>query len=114
MSHIVRYETPDDKGETRRQRNARFGAQSPDLEAPFAGELILEWFWHLSAFRGEGVSGPAPIRHADIRDWSVLSHTPLRPEEVTILLQLDQAYRSALSAEMADQAARREQASKKG
>lgn len=60
----------DESGETRRQRNARFGiAESPELEAPDAAAHVWGWFWELS---GRSHSGPEALTFADIGQWASL------------------------------------------
>ncbi len=82
---------------------------------PWAGLHLWDWFWDMSRDRHEGMNGPQPIGLAGIALWSQMTMTPVRPDEVAILRDMDDAYRSALAAESADQQRRREaEAKKKG
>ncbi|KAF1016176.1 MAG: hypothetical protein GAK31_01665 [Stenotrophomonas maltophilia] len=94
----------DEKGETRRQRNERFGASSPQLQIPDAASHVWEWFWQLS---GRRHSGPEPLTFADVGQWSRLLLIDLLPEEVEMLMAMDDQY---LRAVREDQAAARERA----
>lgn len=80
----------------------------PEADVPRAGEYLLEWFFDMDRDRQEGMSGPQPIGLCGIRLWSEMTGTIIRPDEVEIIRGMDDAYRSALSAEMADQSRRRE------
>lgn len=104
----VRYDTPDERGETRRQRNIRFGEgeKNPDIEPPDGAEHILDWFWDLSAARSHGFSGPNPLSLSDIANWSRLTGEIVTREEVGILRQIDAAYVAAVAEEQAAQAER--------
>lgn len=89
----VRYETPDDRKETRRQRNARFGQPSPVVVVPPAGAHVWEWFWALSNRRK---SGPEALSFGEIGEWQRVTGTQIRPPEVEMLIQMDNAYLSAV------------------
>lgn len=71
------------------------------------GEHLWEWFWDMSRDRKWGEAGPDPIGLAGIRLWSEMTGTTIRPEEVEIIRDMDDAYRSALAIERADQQRRR-------
>lgn len=108
VAYAVRYETKDEKGETRSDRNKRFGVESPEPpEVPEPVEHLCEWFWELSAQRG---SGPEPLQFQDIQAWADLCGESPRIEEVKMLLQMDSAYREAAHRESEEAAARRKEA----
>ena len=94
----------DEKGETRRQRNERFGAPSPEVEIPHQLLHVWDWFWELSARRR---SGPEALTFADIGEWSRLRQVDLQPIEVEFLMAMDDAY---LKAVREDQEAARQRA----
>ena len=94
----------DEKGETRRQRNERFGAPSPEVEVPDQLLHVWDWFWELSARRR---SGPEALTFADIGEWSRLRQVDLEPIEVEFLTAMDDAY---LKAVREDQEAARQRA----
>ncbi|MGE8288663.1 MAG: phage tail assembly chaperone [Stenotrophomonas sp.] len=94
----------DEKGETRRQRNERFGATSPEVEVPDQLLHVWDWFWELSARRR---SGPEALTFADIGEWSRLRQVDLQPIEVEFLMAMDDAY---LKAVREDQEAARQRA----
>lgn len=80
---------PDEKGETRRARNTRFGQPSPSVEVPPLGQHVWEWFWTLSNRRR---TGPEALSFAEIGEWQRLTGTAVLPEEVEMLMQMDDAY----------------------
>lgn len=102
----IRYETPDHTGETRRERNTRFGQESPEARAVEVGEYILEWFFDLSAGRQFGLDGPLPLAWIDMMAWATLTGNIVRAEEWSVIRAVDRAYLSALSDERAESAAR--------
>lgn len=80
---------PNEDGENRRQRNAKFGQPAPTLEVPPEGAHLWHWFWSLSNRRR---SGPEALSYAEVGEWQRLTHTPIRPEEVEMLMRMDDAY----------------------
>lgn len=101
----VRYDMADENGETRRQRNERFGlAESPEKKVPGAAGHIWGWFWELS---GRRHSGPEALTFADIGQWASLLQIELLPEEVRMLMAMDDQYLRAVREE---QTAARERA----
>ena len=84
----MRYDTADEKGETRRQRNSKFGQPSPEQEVPDAAEHVWDWFWTLSARRK---SGPEALTYAEVGEWQRLTGNAIRPEEVEMIMRMDDA-----------------------
>jgi hypothetical protein len=82
----------DKDGETRRERNESFGAESPEAEVPDYGAFIWEWFWQLRQAQPPGFSGPVPISSLEIAAWCQLSGNIVRREEVRILRAIDARY----------------------
>lgn len=99
----VRYDMADESGETRRQRNARFEQVTPDVDVPEQGEHVWQWFWELSDRRK---SGPEAINHADVDAWQRLGAHDVLPEEVAMVMAMDDAYMRAVREEQAAQRAR--------
>lgn len=108
IRYHVRYNTRNEEGQTRAERNARFGMSHltpPEPEIPIAAEHVWTWFWELSAQRRSGFGGAEPLSWDEIAAWMRLTQTQVIPEEVSMLTAMDLAYRSATSDE---QAAKRE------
>ncbi|MFG1462261.1 hypothetical protein V5F77_05105 [Xanthobacter sp. DSM 24535] len=105
---LVRYDTPDSKGETRRQRNERFDCSelNPEIQPPDGAEHLLAWFWDLSSARSHGFNGPDPIRLSDIVSWSTLTGEIITREEVSILRRMDAAFIGTIAEEQRAQAER--------
>jgi len=83
----------DENGETRRQRNERFGEKSPDVEVPMEGAHVWDWFWALS---GRRRSGPEALTFADVGEWQRLVMVDLLPQEVEMLMAMDDQYLRAV------------------
>lgn len=114
---IARYETPDEDGETRRARNARYGMDHknpPEVLCKLQWAHLWHWFWNLNGSRHSGDGGPQPLSYLEIDAWQRLTRTTVRVEEIQILIEMDGAYLSALHKEQAAQMARRETARSKG
>ena len=94
----------DENGETRRQRNERFEFTSPELQVPDGIAHVWDWFWQLS---GRRHSGPEALTFADVGEWSRLLRIEVLPEEVQMLMAMDDQY---LRAVREDQKAARERA----
>lgn len=111
----VRYYSPDEFGEIRRDRNETMAARSDtDIETPplivpeYARHL---WDWYLSISGGvrrvvDGVCGP--IEPVQWVAWQGLSGEIVRPSDYAILRAMDDAYCVAMNLELRDYQARRE------
>lgn len=103
MSVSVRYDTADENGETRRDRNIRFGVDpGPEAEVPPIADHIWQWFCDLSACRGHAESGPQPISHQELQAWSRMTGTMITPEEVVVLRAMDKTYVRGVSKERSE------------
>lgn len=99
---MVRYDMPDEKGETRRQRNERFGEGDKNPEIEEVDEIyqyLLDWFFDLSSLRTPGFNGPNPLSFSDYANWQKLTGHLITREELNILRELDQAYLKAVEEE---------------
>jgi len=102
VHYHVRYNTRDEKGETRAERNARFEVPEltpPEPDVPWLFAHVWTWFWEISGQRKKGMDGAEPIGWNEISDWSRLTGNELRPEELQMLIDMDAAFRSALADE---------------
>lgn len=108
---LVRYDTPDEKGMTRRDRNEKFGQASPDHEVPEDAIHVWAWFWELSSRRK---SGPEALAYADVGEWQRLMRRQVRPEEVEMIMSMDNAFLAEVREEQSMRVERASEASKKG
>jgi len=58
---------------------------------------LLRWFWSLSETRTRWEYGINPIQPTEIAAWCALCGEELEPWEVSMLLMMDKAYRSAVA-----------------
>lgn len=63
---------------------------------PPEGEHLWDWFWELSRRRR---SGPEALTFAEIGEWQRLTRVQVRPEEVGILMRMDDAFLDAVREE---------------
>ncbi|MBZ3690984.1 phage tail assembly chaperone [Phyllobacterium calauticae] len=109
MKLRVRYELPDENGETRRERNTRFNADSPIITIEDTIQYLWDWFWEMSDSRSSGMNGPNPISHQDLMAWCQFSGNILLREEWRILTAMDNTYREAIAIENKEQAERQKE-----
>jgi hypothetical protein len=64
---------------------------------------VWDWFWQLNARRCPGFDSMAPISYSDIYHWVTLTRTQITPDEIRMLIQLDDAYLQAISTERKEQ-----------
>ena len=97
----IKYDTKDAKGETRRQRNEKFGMGDRNVEVsvPVDGAHIWNWFWELDAFRPP-VEGIAPLNYSIVADWASGTGNLMTRDEAKAIMAMDKAYRVALSDEI--------------
>ncbi|WP_372356982.1 hypothetical protein ACCP99_08340 [Xanthomonas sp. NCPPB 3443] len=89
---------PDAKGETRRARNARFEQPTPEVDMPEEAAHVWDWFWLLS---GRRRSGPEALSYAELRAWQEMAACDVLPQEVAMLMAMDDAYLRAVREEQA-------------
>jgi len=102
VRYRVRYFTRDEKGETRRERNARFSVETPppppiDQRARY----LLDWFDDLSAARQNTDDGPLPIEWDDMNAWRNIRGHVVGNHDWTALRKMERAYLSEMAAERA-------------
>lgn len=100
----VRYETPDETGKTRRERNADFGKahETPEFDLPENGEYLWSIYWDVSARVRRVIDGSCyPIAPSEFLAWSKLSGTIVHAPEYAILCAIDEAFCAETSAEIA-------------
>lgn len=61
-------------------------------ETPAALEHVWAWFWELSQARTQSANGPNPISYSEIKNWSELTRTEIRPIEIEVIRRLDSTY----------------------
>lgn len=107
IEHSIRFHSADENGETRAERYARFDMAHHVPDEPEVPEYIgylAEWFWQLSSRRKSGMGGPEPIGYADIATWRDLTACDPTPEEICVLIDMDNAYMAAVAKEQRDKA----------
>lgn len=76
-----------------RDSNPKVRAQGLALlsgpELPEDLEYLWNWYCEISAGRGEGMNGPAPLSYVSIDAWSRLTDTEIAPHEVRAIFWLD-------------------------
>ena len=91
----TRYDLPNEKGETRRERNLRFDCgKSPEVEIPSGGEYLWELFAELSSvifrvdFNGYYHSFPP----SEVLAWCELAKVDITSEEYEIISAMDSVF----------------------
>lgn len=102
---MVRYDTRLDFGgpqpETRREYNQRFGQPpGPEPDVPDAASHVWDWFWQLNGRRFSNDGGPQPVTYTEIQSWREAMRVLVTPEEIRMLLAMDDAYRAKSGEEL--------------
>lgn len=97
----ARYELNDEQGETRRQRNERFGQGelSPELVVPEQGQYLWNWFFELDEGRS---GGSQPLTALEISAWADLTGNIMTRQDFRILRSMDRAYLHQYEEELKD------------
>lgn len=109
----ARYDSPDASGETRRERNERFGVESPNFEPPKEGRYLWLWFVSAARTRRYDQGTPQPLTPQEWIGWAQISGEMVRREEYLALMEMDRTYCASLSREISEQR-RRESESQRG
>ena len=90
----TRYDLPDDRNQTRRERNESIDIYTPPFEIPEAGFYLWSWFTELnnSISRIDFNGYYCHISPSDYLAWSKLTGNHLYPEEFDILQALDTVF----------------------
>lgn len=103
----VRYDTRNEDDETRRERNARFDVESPELVIPDAGHHLWEWYFDMSARLRRVRDGACePIPPSEFQAWVASTGQIVYPSEYAILGEMDLAYCDEMNKELDDYRAR--------
>lgn len=110
ISVRVKYDTKDEDGETRRERNERFGTDSPPLVLPPVGAYLWEIYFEISSRVQRVRDGICiPISPTEFAAWVSLSQRIVYPNEYDILCGMDDAFVEATNVELAEYRAREQQ-----
>jgi hypothetical protein len=93
VSVHVRYETPDENGRTRRERNEDFNTTSPEFIVPEGGEYLWIWYFEISdSLRrvDDGVCFPIPP--SEFFYWKSMTDRVVSADEYAILRAMDAAF----------------------
>ena len=112
IDHSIRWQMPDENGETRAEYFTRFNQSHkiPDApELPANVEDVWEWLNEISSQRH---SGPEALTWADFKAWADLTATDVSPDEIRMLVAMDRAYRVAVGEVQKEQMKRRQEDAK--
>jgi len=71
------------------------------IEIEPAGEHLWLWFWDMNRGRRSNGFGPDGLSGLDLTSWQQMTGAIVRPEEWSIVRDMDQAYVDAASKKMA-------------
>ena len=92
VSITVKYDTKFSNGQTRRERAAGFGYESPIVDVPDYAYHVWRWFWSL---RHTKAGYDDPINFQDVQAWRNMTGNLILPVECDILMLMDASFRSA-------------------
>jgi len=106
----------NEKGETRRERNKRFGVEDTpfvDLNETESGWQFWEWYWSVSRrIRRVRDNACEPIPPSEFEAWCRLTNTIILPLEYEILCAMDDAFCAEMNSELSDYNERQTEAQK--
>lgn len=103
----TRYDTPDENGEKRRDRNEKFDGVTPEFAPPEVGAYLLDWFDELATMVGRTWDGVChSIPPTEYLAWREMFGHVVRPHEFIILRAMDKAFCKAMNQEFEDYRAR--------
>lgn len=101
----VRYDTQDENGETRRERNNRFDAAelNPDIIIEDEEKYLWDWYHELTARIVRANDGCTnPVTWSDIQGWINLTGKIVHPEEIEVLCKMDDKFVEAMNLEISE------------
>ena len=100
----TRYDLPNEKGETRRERNIKFGQEdkNPEFEIPLAGEYLWDWFTRLSnAIHRVDFNGYYyNLLPSEVLAWCKLANVEMTEDEYDIITAMDISFCNELNADI--------------
>lgn len=100
----TRYDLPNEKGETRRERNIKFGQEdkNPEFEIPLAGEYLWDWFTRLSnAIHRVDFNGYYyNLLPSEVLAWCKLANVEMTEDEYDIITAMDSSFCNELNADI--------------
>ncbi len=103
----VRYETPNDKGETRRARNEKAGEFTPEFFVPDSGRYLWEIHQGIMNSVNRVIDGAYRIiSPSEFESWFRLTQTIVYPAEYDILCAMERMFCTEANKEIEDFRAR--------
>lgn len=97
----VRYEQPDERGLSRRERNEQFDQSSPEFAIPDGGEYLWIWFHEISDSLRRVADGVCfPIPWSEYLAWAKVGGHIVRVDEYAILRAVDTAFCDEMNKEL--------------
>lgn len=110
----VRYETKNEKGETRRERNENVNELTPKFIIPFAGMYLWDLYFSVSdSLTRIKDSICHPIPPSEFKSYCELTETIVYPHEYDILRKMDSMFCSEMNKELQDYQTRQHEAQKR-
>lgn len=87
---FVRYEQPDERGLTRRERNENFQQPAPEFVIPDGGEYLWDWYHEISGRLRRVDDGVCfPIPWSEYKSWAEVTRQIVNSDEYAILGAID-------------------------
>ena len=99
----MRYDIPDENGETRRERNKRFGVDTPNITTPKGFSYL--WAWYIEASSDAELNNIGmvfPIKYTSWKAWLEMENYKITDFEFRILKEIDRQYVKCFNKEISD------------
>lgn len=106
----MRYDTKDETGETRRERNDKHAMNSPVFEVPVEGIYLWQWYQEISSTVrriNEGLCGP--IHPSEWLAWTRMTGNIVNHVEYDILTAMDRTFCDETNVELENLNIRRQE-----
>lgn len=92
---------PDERGEKRRDRNAKHDKDSPEFAVPVEGVYLWQWYQQISDSLQRVIDGVCrPIPPSEFVAWQSMSRNIVNHVEYDILRKMDKAYCDEMNIEL--------------
>ncbi len=92
VKHIIEYDSPDDRGITKREMLIQAGKGVKAQAPPKCVDHVWAWFWELNGARSSNGFGYDPVSYIEIKAWSELVQANPQDWEIRMIKAMDSTF----------------------